>query len=251
MNPTRLIAVLTLTLAFVTASAAFAQPAESTLLAVLDVHIAPGKNADYEQLQKARNARMADGNVTFGTRVSVAQGLPVVYRNTAFGLENMAAFDALRAQLQGMPSGEPGAARGIIHHIESSIRRTRPDLAYIPENARVPVGEAGFLREIDVYLQFGTRTEAEAIVKEVTALYEEHDIRNTFLVSSSVTGSGPSLRFVSPARDAADFYVENQRVTALLGVELQSRLQRMGTLARRVVYTNRMIRRDLGYSPSN
>ena len=136
-------------------------------------------------------------------------------------------------------------------HIESSIRRTRPDLAYIPENLRVSAEEAGFLLEIDIYLQFGTRAEAEAIVKEVTALYEKHDIRNPLFVSSSVTGGGPDLRLVTLARDAADFYVENQRVTALLGDELQSRIQRMGTLARRVVYTHRMPRRDLRYRPSN
>ena len=64
-----------------------------------------------------------------------------------------------------------------------------------------------------------------------------------------MTGSGPDFRFVSFGKDAADFYAENQRVTELLGAELQSLLMRMGALSRRVEYTNRTIRRDLGYQP--
>ena len=161
----------------------------------------------------------------------------------------MAAFDKLQAELDAMPAGEPGAARGVIDHIESSIRRARPDLWFSPDNPRVPIAEATFVREIDVYLKFGTEPEAEEIVKQVLALYERRDVRNSLRGSSSVTGSGPDFRFVSFGKDAADFYAENQRVTELLGAELQSLLMRMGALSRRVEYTNRTIRRDLGYQP--
>ena len=74
----------------------------------------------------------------------------------------MAAFDKLQAELDAMPAGEPGAARGVIDHIESSIRRARPDLWFSPDNPRVPIAEATFVREIDVYLKFGTEPEGEA-----------------------------------------------------------------------------------------
>ena len=194
---------------------------------------------------------MGRGNVSFGMRANVAEGLPVVYRFTTFGLENMAALDTRQSQIQAMPSGEPGAALGIIDHIESSIRRTRPDLSYFPENPRVPVPEWGFLREIDIYLQFGVAAEATAIIQRVAEMYQEHDIRNPLIVTSGVAGSGPSLRIVLPARDAADSYAEAQRVAELMGGEFQTLVQRMGALSRRVVYTNRLIRRDLGYQPTN
>ena len=252
MKAKTLVTVLAATLVAGGASIACAQPAESTFQLVTELHIVPGQEVEFETINKARNARLAEGNVTFPSRLSVAEGLPVVYRSTSFGLENMAALDTRQAQLDAMPPpANPGAARGIIDHIESSIRRTRPDLNYAPDDPRVPIAEASFLREIDVYLQFGVGGEADAIVEQVKALYERHNVRNILFVSSLVTGSGPDLRFVIPARDAADFYAENQRVAELLGDDLQSLLMQMGALSRRVDYVNRTIRRDLGYQPSN
>ena len=247
-----LVPVLAVTLLTVGASIACAQPAESTLQLVTELHISPASAAAFEELSKARQARMAEGNVTFATRVSVSEGLPLVYRSTSYDLENMAALDMRQAQLDAMPpSADPGAARGVIDHIESSIRRTRPDLNYAPDDPRVPIAEASFLREIDIYLQFGVGAEAEEIVEQLAALYERHNIRNILFVTSRVTGSGPDLRFVTLARDAADFYSENQRVAELLGDELQSLIMQRGALSRRVDFANRTIRRDLKYQPSN
>ena len=164
----------------------------------------------------------------------------------------MAALDTRQAQLDAMPPpANPGAARGIIDHIESSIRRTRPDLNYAVDAPRVPVAEASFIREIDLYLRFGAAPEAEGLVEKLFGLYEEHDVRNPVFVTSSVTGSGPDLRFVSFGLDAADFYAENQRVTALLGDDLQSVIMQLRSLTRRVEFVNRTIRRDLNYQPSN
>ena len=234
------------------APVAMAQQAESQFQFVNEVHIVPGKTAEFEELIAARNARMGRANVTFGTRVSAGEGVPNVYRSVTLGLENLAALDTRQAQLDAMPP-PAGGARGVIDHIESSIRRTRPDLAHNPANPRIPIGEAGFLREVNFYVQFGAQQEAEAITQEVRALYEKHGIRTPRFVTSQVTGSGADLRIVIPARDAADFYTENQRENTLLGEEFQALnlAARMGTLCRRIEFANRTIRRDLGYQPSN
>lgn len=249
MKAKLLVPVLAVTLVTAGASLALAQPEESTLQFVNDLHIVPGKQADFESIQLARNARKAQGGVTFNTLVSVADGLPALYRAFSPGLENMAAVDTMNAQLDAMPAGEPGAARGVIDHIESSIRRTRPDLNYDPDNPRLPIADATFIREIDVYLKFGAGPEFEALVGQLLALYERHDVRNISRVTASVTGSGPDFRFVGFGRSPSDFYAEDERVRELLGGELQSLLGQMGALTRRVEYINRTIRRDLGYQP--
>ena len=251
MNTKLLAPIVALALATGWSSSALAQP-ESTFQLVAEIHIVPGQEAEFEALNKARNMRLADGNVSFPTRISVAEGLPLVYRSSSYGLENLAALDTRQAQIDAMPpASTPGAARGVIDHIESSIRRTRPDLNYAPDSPRVPVAEASFIREIDLYLRFGTAADAEDVVKQVMALYGRHNVQNQVFVTSAVTGNGPDLRFVSFGRDAADFYAENQRVTELLGGDLQSLLNQMRTLTRRVGYVNRFIRRDLNYQPSN
>lgn len=228
-----------------------AQP-ESTYQLVLDLHIVPGQNAAFEALELARNTRLEAAGVTFPARMALQEGLPAVYRKTHFGLANQAALDTRQAQLDAArPLLEPGAARGVIDDITSSVRRTRPELSYVPENPRVPIGEATFIRGIDIYLPVQRGGDAAAIIEQVRALYEQHDIRNTFFVTSSVTGSGPDLRISVPARDAADFYTEDQRVRALLGEELLALLGEMATISQRVEYANLTIRRDLRYQPGN
>ena len=85
--------------------------------------------------------------------------------------------------------------------------------------------EVGFYRGLTFYLKFGTANEAAEIMQQIRTLYEDNDLQNGYTVSSKVTGSGPDLSVFIRARDAADFYTENQRVNELIGESL-SRLGR-------------------------
>ena len=71
-----------------------------------------------------------------------------------------------------------------ISHIESSLRRTRPDLSYIPDNPRVPIAEATFIREANLYLRFGTAGDAAEVLEEMGALFEKHNVRGAFFVTA-------------------------------------------------------------------
>ena len=199
--------------------ATLATAQESQLQLEQEIHINSDKVAEFEAANANRNASMTRGNVTFATRVSVSEGLPFVYRSLTVGLENMAALDTRQAQLDARGAPDPAnraRTREAIDHIESSIRRTRPDLSYLPDNPSVPIAEAMFLREANLYLRFGTGDEAAEIIKEVGALFEKHNVRNGFFVTAQVTGSGPNLRVSVPARNAAEAFAENQRVIELL-----------------------------------
>lgn len=233
--------------------ASLATAQESQLQYVNELHINPGKTAQFEAANANRNERMSGAGVTFGTRITVSDGLPAVYREVTPGLGNMAALATRQAQLDTMPTDEANAARAreAIAYIESSIRRSRPDLSYVPGNPRVPIGQVTFIREANLYLRFGTAGEAAEIIEAVGALFEENNVGNGFFVNSRVTGSGPDIRIAIPGRNAADSFAENQRVTELLGEEYQALAARLGALCRRLEWVNRTIRRDLWYQPSN
>ena len=235
-------------------SSAEAQTTESRLQQVTYMHISPGQTSTFEQRYQARNRRMADGNVTFRTNVSVLEGQPTVYRAVTPNLDNMGSLDARRAQMAAVAPAIDGNVRtneirGIIDHFESEMRVTRPDLSYIPETRRIPSAEVRFVRDIDVYLKAGTQAEAIAIFKQMTALFRRHNMQSPVFVTLGVMGSGPNLRFSTGARDAADFYTENERVLEQMGDEYQALAGQMIPLTRQVEYVHRTLRRDLGYIP--
>jgi hypothetical protein len=252
MKPrTALVLILVAAAVTISPHSALAQTGESTLQLIQDLHLAADKAGAFEAINASRNARMADAGVTFANFVSIREGSPPVYRAFVPGLENMAAIDRRNGEMSEVFSRTtPGSARGIIERIDSSIRRTRPDLSYVPDNPRVAIGEVGFFREINIYLPFGSMAEAAGIITQVNALMKRHDIRNAYFVSASVVGNGPSLRIVTPARDAADFYAESQRQTATLGSEWQALSRQMGALATKIEFTNNIPRQDLAYTPN-
>ena len=65
MKAKTLVTVLAATLVAGGASIACAQPAESTFQLVTELHIVPGQEVEFETINKARNTRLAEGNVTF------------------------------------------------------------------------------------------------------------------------------------------------------------------------------------------
>ena len=229
------------------------QHRSSQLQYVNEIHINPGKTAEFEAANANRNARMAKAGVAFATRVTVSDGLPAVYRSLTPGLANSAALVTRQEQLDAMPPDQANTARAreAIGHIESSLRRSRQDLSYVPDNPRVPIGEATFIREANLYLRFGTAGEAAEIIEAVGTLFKSNNVRSGFFVSAQVTGSGPDLRISIPGRNAADAFAQNQRVIERLGDEYQALAARLGALCRRLEWVNRTIRRDLWYQPSN
>ena len=75
------------------ASVATAQ--ESTYQLVTELHINPGKTAEFEAAAKARRTRMTNANVTFTELVASNNG-DVMYAFLTVGLENLAALDTRR-----------------------------------------------------------------------------------------------------------------------------------------------------------
>ena len=234
--------------------ASLATAQESTYQLVTELHINPGKTAQFEAAVKARRTRMTNANVTF-TELVASKNEDVMYAFLTVGLENLAALDTRREQFDALPSGtsaNQADAREAIHHIDTSIRITRPDLSYLPASPRVPLGEAGFVHLVRLYLKQGANDEVEDLLKRITALNRRHNIPDLRLVSAQVTGrDGPLVVLTFFAEDAADYYTQRQKNGDMMGAELQALIDQVGTHCRRIEQANYTARPDLAYQPSN
>ena len=227
-------------------SCASAQQDQPQFFLWQDVHINPGKAAEFEQVRANRNAGMTEANVTFGRLVYALDRN--VYR-LAIPLSNMADLDKMRTQESAMSTGNPALAREVIHHIETSIQQPRPELSYTPSTPRVSDAEGGFYRGFTCYLKFGTANDAADIMQQIRALYEENSVENGFAVFSKVTGSGPDFSVFFPARDAVDFYTRLDEVPAPQGA--RPLVTQLNALSHRTDSFNSTRREDLDYQPPN
>ena len=218
---------------------------------VTTLHINPGKVAEFEQTSKARHARMAAAGVTFLERVAVADGPR--YRFVA-PMDNMAALDTQSAQMDAVAPADSEAqanAREAIVSIDTAIRRARPELGHQPDNPRVPLDEAGFIRENRLYLRFGAEGDAVGILEQISALAKRRNLRDVVLVFSHVTGNdGPFISVQFFAGDAADFHAMRERNNETLGTEYQALVAQLGPLTRHLETIDWVVRGDLAYQPA-
>ena len=233
--------------------AVFAQETEQQLSLYLELYVDAGKRTDFETVHLDRNQRLAAANVSFGFVSAVSdQG---VYRFLTNGLPNMAALDTRAAQMRRVTPASPAMLLlgEAIERNESSIRRQRPELSYVPANPRISVGEAGFFRELKFYFKGGggAAQDATEIMQRFRALYEANDISMGYTVNSRVLGTGANLRVIFFARDAVDFYTANGEAVERMGQEFQTLATELIALCTQTEFTNWTIRRDLSYQPAN
>ena len=133
-----------------------------------------------------------------------------------------------------------------------SYYRPRPELGNTADDPRVPAGEAGFIREVRLFIQPGAGRQVAELMQKVAALYEEHDIQDRRIVWSQVAGSdGPRMSLFMPARDAADFYAQNSKNFQTIGDDLPTIIGQINRLCRRVEQLNWRTLPELGYQPAN
>lgn len=231
-------------------SVGMAQQDETQLQLVATLHINPGKVAEFEAGSRNRHARMATANVIFQELVGVNEDGVYTYV-TPLG-DGLAAWDMRSAQLAATPPPDNPGLDGIIDHIGFSVRRTRPELSTVPADASVPVGEAGFIHGVSLYLKPGMADEADAVVAKARALANRTGVKRVVLVSSQVIGPDTPLLVIQFfARDAADYYAQAAKAQEMMGDEYQALLGQLFGLARRVETSNITIRRDMFYQPAN
>lgn len=153
----------------------------------------------------------------------------------ALPLESFGRMDAVMGEFMAMEEagGEAwretmrsGAAATVA--TDESIILYRPDLSYRPAEPRITTEEVTAYRWDFYYLQPEAAREAEAIARDVAALYREKGVRDPYSVFQSILGSDMPYLVVSiPGKSAADIESRLAEVESKLGeawLPLQERI---------------------------
>ncbi len=233
-------------------SAIMAQtPSDGQFVRVLQVHVKPGMTAQYEAARKDIIAHLATHNFSYPFSVSRDENL--VYRRITL-LENWADLDKRSAELAkirpSLDSSIVSRLNEAIDHISYWTFRTRPDLAYTPENPRLLPEDVGLYHYAFLYLRRGKRNEVEEAFTDLRELWKKHAPGDGLVVAQAVTGPDlPMLLVRIPAKDAADYYAQNERVQNAAGEEYQRLLAQLRRTYRRLEQSNNTVLPGLSFQP--
>ncbi len=207
--------------------------------------------AQYEAARKDLIAEFAKHKYSYGFTESRGENL--VYRRV-IQLDNWADLDRRSAEgARIRPSLDPSIRRRLdeaVDHLAYWTFRTRPDLAYTPDNPRLSPKDVGFHHYVFLYLRRGTGEEAGAALKKFRALLQKVAPGTSLLVAQAVTGPDvPMLIVRFQARDAADYYTNIQRIQNAGGSEFQTILTELRRTYRRLEQSNNTVLPGLSYQP--
>ena len=184
------------------------------LIRVDESHIKPGMFDQWVEARTQSNDHRAEHDFPFG--FLAFQSDLGVFRTVTFLPESWEDKGEAQEWFRQFDSPPPfirnmNAARD---RTDVSYYRPRPELGNTADDPRVPAGEAGFIREVRLFIQPGAGGQVAELMQKVAALYEEHDIQDRRIVWSQVAGSdGSRMSLFMPARDAADFCTQNSKTS--------------------------------------
>lgn len=175
----------------------------------------------------------------------------------ALPLESFAQMDGLMAEFMAMEAagGEEWrritkAGAAAMQKVDDFVVLLRSDLSYQPAEARVPLEEATAYRWDFYYLQPEMALEAEAIAKDVAALYREKGIKDSYFVFQGLMGSDlPYLVVSIPGKSPADIATRLAEIETTLGESWAPIQARIDDATRAFVSKIARPRPDLSLAP--
>lgn len=146
-------------------------------------------------------------------------------------------FEALVA-----PAVEAMESMEVFHALHLS------ELSYTPEHNRLTPEEAQYVHYGFYYAIHGKEKELEKIAKQFVELYKSKGIDSAWNIYRHVTGTDLPLYVVAhPAKSAADFAANRERIHELLGEEGEKLGAKVGATVRKIEFKEGMLRPDLCY----
>ena len=240
-----------LTMALLTAPVAFAQEEAPRFLNVFTAHTMLGHQPEYEAAVKDLWAAMKTAGGDFPVLASQSASSPGDYTFVTF-LSSLADMDTQRETFNKVFAENAAALAGLAQHSngnESGIIALRPDLAYQPENPRVPESERSFARVTLLYARPEHALALEGVIREFGELSARKGIRDPYGVFQNLTGEGPVYGIRTQARSEADFHAQAEKNNMTLGEEGNALRAKAGPMLKKIEMSSSVARPDLSYQP--
>jgi hypothetical protein len=172
-------------------------------------------------------------------------------------IQNLKALDDLYAAFEEMKEKEAkecetmlNAFEGTFRYLKQSVYIWRPDLSYRTEDPIHQQREGDFVYMDFCYVYPGRDAEFERCVGELMSLMKSKD--RTEMINTLVGDLGtdrPMYILTTNAKNAADFYVKNDRFWKALGGEGSDLYTKIISLIRKREIRHGRFRPDLSYNP--
>lgn len=252
----RITVAVALALAFVLPLAAQEEPAPQMFLVHQEV-VEPAMLEEYVQTSKDFFALVAANRETMPTFYAQAVQTEEYEFVYVMPLANFAQMDTLMGEFMAMAASgnqewqkamEAGA--GTTRHFDEHVVLYRPDLSYQPAEPRVQPEEVAAWRWDYYYLKPEKAQDAEAIAKDVAALYREKGIQDGYDIFQGLLGDDlPFLVVSTPGKDQADIESRFGQTAAKLGDAWAPIQQRIHDAVRSYTSKYAWARPDLGLAP--
>jgi hypothetical protein len=125
----------------------------------------------------------------------------------------------------------------------------RPDLSYVPATPRVAQADVRFNHWAFYYLDASKAQEdVEQVARDYAALFRSKNIPDPFNVFIAASGNDLPLLIVSvPAKSAADYYNEEERINTILGADVRPLQARAMMNTRKYEVKDARFRPELSY----
>jgi hypothetical protein len=256
MKRSVLISLACITLALPLLAADPAAPAKPELFIIHEEIARPSMLAQYEsttnELLATMTEKKADPKV-FGMNLYVTTNMHYVY---VVPISNWASLDGFmqswntlgEAVGKGKWSALMKRANQTMETYNEFVVTRRPDLSYMPAAPRLKPEEARFAHWEFSYLDAARAEEGEQVAKDYAALFRAKNIGDGFTVFTAASGNGLPLLIVSiPAKSAADFYANDEKINAAFGNDIRPLAMRALAITRKFDTRDAVYRPEMSY----
>lgn len=251
-----LICVAALSVSVPLMAADAAAPVKPKLFLIHEELARPSMLREYEstttELLTALTEKKADPKV-FGMNLYMTPEFHYIY---VMPMSNWATLDSFWPAFQAMGESigkEKWAnlmrrANSAMESYNELVVMERPDLSYQPETPRLKPEEQRFVHWAFYYLDAARAGEAEQIAKDYAALFRAKKTGDGFMAYMAMSGQDlPLLIIAVPAKSAADYYGNDEKLMTSLATEIQPLAARALAITRRYRTMDGYYRPDLSY----
>jgi len=228
---------------------------KSQLICILEVRVKPARIEEFENAVRELIGRFKEFEFPRSIIGDITDDYSYYFSSP---IESYAEIDILINDLDRIQKKMDAEKRQDLHvrfkdayeSIRSGVILKRLDLSYVPNNPRLSIMEARYMRMDAFYILAGREAEFENICKAWAALWRRKSVSEPFNVYAGQMGTETPVYFLSlTGKDPADFWSHAGRMWIHNGNESQNLRKKILPLVRKWEFSTGWLRLDLTYRP--